>query len=135
MKSNSSNLNKIYKSQPALWRDDFEEYGFQWIDCNDNRHSIISFMRRESIQGTWLIVVANFTPENHSNYRIGVPANGYYEEILNTDGTIYGGSNKGNMGGKLTDNFCIHGYENSLNLCPPPLSVLVLKHQSSDIKS
>ena len=121
-------LNKLYKAQPALWRDDFEEYGFQWIDCNDNKNSVISFMRREKTSGEWLVIIANFTPQSHSNYRIGVPVSGYYEELLNTDSASYGGSNVGNMGGKVTDEWNIHGYDYSLDLSLPPLSVLVLKH-------
>ena len=87
-------------------------------------------MRREKENGEWLVIIANFTPENHSNYRIGVPNKGYYKEILNTDGERYGGSNMGNMGGKFTEENNIHGYTNSLELCLPPLSVLVLKHET-----
>ena len=121
-------LNTLYKAEPALWRDDFDQFGFQWIDCNDNRHSVISFMRRESSSGTWLVVVANFTPQSHSNYRVGVPLAGFYEEIFNTDAARYGGGNLGNMGGKPTDEWSIHGYENSLDLCLPPLSLLVFRH-------
>ena len=123
-------LNNLYKREPALWRNDFDEYGFQWIDCDDNKNSVISFMRREKTDGEWLVIVANFTPQNHSNYRIGVPVKGFYEEIFNTDASQYGGSNLGNMGGKSTDSYNIHSYENSIDLCLPPLSVLVLKHKS-----
>ncbi|WP_269605042.1 1,4-alpha-glucan branching protein GlgB [Prochlorococcus marinus] len=123
-------LNTLYKKEPALWRNDFDEYGFQWIDCDDNKNSVISFMRREKTDGEWLVIVANFTPQNHDNYRIGVPIDGFYEEIFNTDASQYGGSNIGNMGGKSTDSYNIHGYENSIDLCLPPLSVLVLKHKS-----
>ena len=121
-------LNVLYKAQPALWRDDFDQFGFQWIDCNDNRHSVISFMRRDSASGTWLVVVANFTPQSHANYRVGVPLEGFYEEIFNTDASKYGGSNLGNMGGKPTDACGIHGYEHSLDLCLPPLSLVVFQH-------
>ena len=123
-------LNSLYKREPALWRNDFDEYGFQWIDCDDKKNSVISFMRREKTDGEWLVIVANFTPQNHSNYRIGVPVKGFYEEIFNTDASQYGGSNLGNMGGKSTDSYNIHSYENSIDLCLPPLSVLVLKHKS-----
>ncbi len=125
-------LNSLYKKEPALWRNDFDEYGFQWIDCDDNKNSVISFMRREKTDGEWLVIVANFTPQNHSNYRIGVPVAGFYDEIFNTDSSQYGGSNLGNMGGKSTDKFNIHSYENSLDLCLPPLSVLVLKHKTKN---
>ena len=121
-------LNRLYKAEPALWRDDFDQFGFQWIDCNDNRHSVISFMRRESSSGSWLVVVANFTPQSHSHYRVGVPLAGFYEEIFNTDASQYGGSNMGNMGGKPTDEWGIHGYDNSLDLCLPPLSLLMFRH-------
>ncbi len=121
-------LNALYKNEPALWQDDFDQYGFQWIDCNDNRHSVISFMRRESTRGSWLVVVANFTPQSHSNYKVGVPMSGFYEEIFNTDAAKYGGSNLGNLGGKHTEEWGIHGYDNSLDLCLPPLSLMVFKH-------
>jgi 1,4-alpha-glucan branching enzyme len=120
-------LNEFYKNEPALWRDDCNQYGFQWIDCNDSRHSVISFMRRESTTGRWLVVVANFTPQPHSHYRIGVPLEGFYAEAFNSDSGRYGGSNLGNLGGKFSDTAPMHGYEHSLNLCLPPLCVLVLR--------
>jgi 1,4-alpha-glucan branching enzyme len=71
--------------------------------------------------------VANFTPQSHSHYRVGVPLEGFYEEVFNTDAARYGGSNLGNLGGKFTDEWSIHGYEHSLDLCLPPLSVLVFR--------
>ncbi|MGL6133549.1 MAG: 1,4-alpha-glucan branching enzyme, partial [Prochlorococcaceae cyanobacterium] len=123
-------LNTFYRSERALWGDDFSEYGFQWIDCNDSRHSVISFMRRESSSGRWVVVVANFTPQSHSHYRVGVPMEGFYEEAFNTDAERYGGSNLGNLGGKFSDAWAIHGYEHSLDLCLPPLSVLVLRRDA-----
>ncbi len=122
-------LNYLYKSEPALWKDDFDQFGFQWIDCNDSSQSIISFMRRESSTGKWLVIIANFTPQAHSSYRIGVPMEGFYEEIFNTDSERYGGSNLGNMGGKSSENWNIHGYQQSINLCLPPLSVLIFRHK------
>lgn len=120
-------LNVFYKSERALWGDDFDQFGFQWIDCNDNRHSVISFMRREATTGRWVVVVCNFTPQSHAHYRMGVPMEGYYAEVFNTDAERYGGSNLGNLGGKFSDAVGIHGYDQSLDLCLPPLSVLVLR--------
>jgi len=120
-------LNVFYKSERALWGDDFDQFGFQWIDCNDNRHSVISFMRREATTGRWVVVVCNFTPQSHAHYRMGVPMAGYYAEVFNTDAERYGGSNLGNLGGKFSDAVGIHGYDQSLDLCLPPLSVLVLR--------
>jgi len=127
-------LNVFYKSERALWGDDFSEYGFQWIDCNDTSNSVISFMRRESVGGSWLVVVANFTPQSHAHYRIGVPLQGFYSEVFNTDSSRYGGSNLGNLGGKFTDTWGIHGYENSLDLCLPPLTVLVFRHDPTRLR-
>jgi 1,4-alpha-glucan branching enzyme len=120
-------LNGFYKSESALWANDFDQFGFQWIDCNDESHSVISFMRRDAGSGRWVVVVANFTPQSHSHYRVGVPLEGYYEEAFNTDSSRYGGSNLGNLGGKFTEAWAMHSYENSLELCLPPLSVLVLR--------
>ena len=123
-------LNKLYKKEPSLWRNDFDPYGFQWIDCNDRSNSVISFMRREKDTNEWLIVVANFTPNLHDSYKIGVPINGFYEEIFNSDAKRYGGSNKGNMGGKETIAYNIHDYENAIDICLPPLSVCIFKHKN-----
>jgi len=121
-------LNKLYKSEPALWKNDFDPYGFQWIDCEDRSNSVISFMRRETNTNEWLVVVANFTPNLHETYKIGVPLKGFYKEIFNSDASRYGGSNQGNIGGKLTIDFNIHNYENALDLTLPPLSVSIFKY-------
>ena len=83
-------LNKLYKSEPALWRNDFDPYGFQWIDCDDRSNSVISFMRRETDTNEWLVIAANFTPNIHETYKIGVPLKGFYKEIFNSDASRYG---------------------------------------------
>ncbi len=120
-------LNQVYKSQPALYTRDFEEQGFEWIDCSDNRHSVVSFIRRDRNPNEFVVVVCNFTPQPHSHYRIGVPEKGFYNEIFNSDAREYGGSNMGNLGGKWTDDWSFHNLPYSLDLCLPPLSVLILK--------
>ena len=87
-------------------------------------------MRREATTGRWVLVVCNVTPQSHAHYRVGVPVEGYYAEVFNTDAERYGGSNLGNLGnlgGKFSDAVGIHGYDQSLDLCLPPLSVLVLR--------
>ena len=122
-----SDLNALYKSQPALYDRDFEEPGFDWIDCSDNNHSVVSFLRRSKNPNEFLVVVCNFTPQPHSHYRIGVPEEGYYSELFNSDANKYGGSNMGNMGGKWTDEWSFHNLPYSLDLCLPPLAVLVFK--------
>ncbi len=125
-------LNTIYKSEPALYENDFDEEGFQWIDCSDSRHSVAVFIRRGTISGDFVIVVCNFTPQPHSHYRIGVPEAGFYSEIFNSDSRDYGGSNMGNLGGKYTDQWFFHNYNNSIDLCLPPLGVLMLKLDNSE---
>ncbi len=122
-----ADLNTVYKSQPALYDRDFEEPGFEWIDCSDNRHSVVSFIRRSKDPNDFAIVVCNFTPQPHSHYRIGVPEAGFYTELFNSDARPYGGSNMGNLGGKWTDEWSFHNLPYSLDLCLPPLGVLILK--------
>jgi 1,4-alpha-glucan branching enzyme len=122
-----TDLNAVYKSQPALYDRDFEEPGFDWIDCSDNRHSVVSFIRRSKDPNDFAIVVCNFTPQPHSHYRIGVPEAGFYNELFNSDARPYGGSNMGNLGGKWTDEWSFHNLPYSLDLCLPPLAVLILK--------
>jgi 1,4-alpha-glucan branching enzyme len=121
-----SDINTLYKNEPALYELDFEEEGFQWIDCSDNRHSVVAFLRRAK-NGEFIVVVCNFTPQPHSHYRIGVPQGGFYTEIFNSDSREYGGSNMGNLGGKWTEKWFFHNYDDSLDLCLPPLGVLMLK--------
>ena len=120
-------LNSLYRNEPALYENDFEEEGFQWIDCSDTRHSVVSFIRRACNSGEFIITVCNFTPQPHSHYRIGVPEAGFYREIFNSDSRDFGGSNMGNLGGKMTDEWFFHNYNYSLDLCLPPLGVLMLK--------
>jgi 1,4-alpha-glucan branching enzyme len=122
-----ADLNTVYKSQPALYDRDFEEPGFEWIDCSDNRHSVVAFIRRSKDPNDFAIVVCNFTPQPHSHYRIGVPEAGFYTELFNSDARPYGGSNMGNLGGKWTEEWSFHNLPYSLDLCLPPLAVLILK--------
>ncbi|AFZ35358.1 1,4-alpha-glucan-branching enzyme [Stanieria cyanosphaera PCC 7437] len=122
-----SELNQVYKDQPALYTRDFEEPGFEWIDCSDNRHSVVSFIRRSKDPNDFLVVMCNFTPQPHSHYRIGVPEAGFYTEVFNSDAKKYGGSNMGNLGGKWTEEWSFHNLPYSLDLCLPPLGVLIFK--------
>lgn len=118
-------LNGLYRSQPALYTQDFQEAGFAWIDHHDSRHSVISFLRRSPEAEDFLMVVCNFTPQPHAHYRIGVPEPGFYRERFNSDSREYGGSNLGNLGGKWAEEWPFHSQPYSLDLCLPPLGVLV----------
>jgi 1,4-alpha-glucan branching enzyme len=128
-------INCLYRSEPALYTQDFAQDGFEWIDCSDNRHSVVSFIRRDKDSDDFIVVICNFTPQPHSHYRIGVPEAGFYTELFNSDARPYGGSNMGNLGGKWTDNWYLHSCPYSLDLCLPPLGVLMLKldrHKTSE---
>ncbi|MEM8673755.1 MAG: 1,4-alpha-glucan branching enzyme [Cyanobacteria bacterium P01_G01_bin.67] len=127
LKQYFAELNAVYKSEPALYSRDFEEEGFQWIDCSDNRHSVVAFIRRGKDPNEFIVAICNFTPQPHSHYRIGVPEKGFYTEIFNSDASKYGGSNMGNYGGKWTDDWSFHNQAYSLDLCLPPLGVLMFK--------
>ncbi|MBI5854228.1 MAG: 1,4-alpha-glucan branching protein GlgB [Nitrospirae bacterium] len=120
-------LNRLYRSEPALHQVDFTWAGFQWIDFSDELHSVIAFVRRAEDAGQFLICVCNLTPVPRSGYRIGVPAPGSYREVLNSDASCYGGSNMGNAGGVLSEPVGSHGFMQSIVLTLPPLAVLYLK--------
>jgi 1,4-alpha-glucan branching enzyme len=124
-------LNARYKAQPALSEVDFAHSGFEWLDFRDEEQSIISFIRK-SIDGlSTVIVVCNFTPIPREGYRIGVPEEGEYQELLNSDSVFYGGSNIGNRGQIFSEPLPIHGRPFSLSLTLPPLAVLYLKRKTN----
>lgn len=122
-------LNKIYRSEHALYELDFDWHGFEWIDFHDSENSIISFIRKAKNPDDFLVFVFNLTPVPRFNYRIGVPRGGFYKEILNSDSKYYWGSNLGNSGGVWAEKISAHERPFSLNLILPPLSVLILKPQ------
>jgi 1,4-alpha-glucan branching enzyme len=120
-------LNAFYKEEPALYERDFEQEGFQWIDCADNNNSVISFIRRAKDPNDFLVVVCNFTPQTHRHYRIGVPEEGHYAEAFNSDLSSFGGSDARNYGGVWTEDWGMHNMPFSVDLCLPPLGVVVMK--------
>ena len=121
-------LNSVYRSQPALYEVDFAYTGFEWIDFEDAGQSIISFERIDA-NGGRVVVVCNFTPVPRYSYRVGVSEDGTYQELLNSDATVYGGSNVGNNGKVFSEEIPQHGRKNSLSLILPPLSTLFLKKE------
>ena len=123
-----ADLNQLYRQRPALYQRDFSVEGFQWIDCEDRDQSILSFIRWSDDEH--VVCVFNFTPVPRHGNRIGVPENGDYGEILNTDSDHYGGSNQGNAGVLHADPEGRNGLPASVALTLPPLSALMLKKQS-----
>ena len=118
-------LNGLYRTLPALHAQDCEPEGFEWIDCNDAEHSVISYLRR-SADGQQALVVCNFTPVARENYRVGVPCGGRWRERLNSDAEAYGGSGVGNGGSVEALREEAHGRPCALSLTLPPLAILVL---------
>ena len=126
-------LNRLYRFETALHEDDFKPEGFQWIDFTDQDQSVISYLRHGESTRDIFAVALNFTPVPRANYRLGVPASGSWREVLNSDGTEYGGSGQGNLGGVQTNPIPMHGFFQSIVLTLPPLSVLILKHQGENL--
>lgn len=120
-------LNHLYLRERALWELDSRHEGFEWIDCNDAENSVIAFMRKSRDPEDFLVFVLNFTPVPRFGYRVGVPREGFYEEILNSDSELYFGSNLGNLGGVRTEAIPSHGRPFSLALTLPPLSCCIFK--------
>jgi 1,4-alpha-glucan branching enzyme len=119
-------LNRLHRDVAALHEQDFTPEGFSWIDCHDADHSTISFVRRAR-NGSFAVVVLNFTPVPRVNYRIGLPAGGGYSEVLNSDSAYYGGSNAGNAGGIEVQALPWMGLGFSAAITLPPLAALVLE--------
>jgi 1,4-alpha-glucan branching enzyme len=120
-------LNQTYKTEPALYELDFESSGFEWVDCSDVEQSIISFLRKGKNPKDIFLIVCNFTPVPRYNYKVGVPYNGYWEEVLNSDAIEYGGSGHGNFGGLYADSLPMHHRQYSIALTLPPLGILFFK--------
>jgi 1,4-alpha-glucan branching enzyme len=119
-------LNRVTRENPALHAQDFEPGGFEWIDANDSEQSTLSFLRHAPGASS-MALVFNFTPVPRHNFRIGVPADGFWEELVNTDAKEFGGSGQGNLGGVEAFPVASHGRALSLNLTLPPLAAVFLR--------
>ena len=123
-----TDLNRAYRETTALHELDVDPAGFEWIEGNDSRASVLAFLRRDR-DGRSVVVVCNFTPVVWQNYRIGVPEPGAWREFLNSDAAVYGGSGQGNLGGVESVPVPYHGRNHSLVITVPPLAVLFLRHE------
>ncbi len=122
-----ADLNKFYQSQPALYQLDFDAAGFEWIDCNDIEHSIVSLIRKGRSPDDIVLVVCNFTPETLFKYEIGVPLPGLWQEVLNSDDRKYYGSGQDNQPNLKATQKSTHGRPYSITLTLPPLAAVFLK--------
>jgi 1,4-alpha-glucan branching enzyme len=120
-------LNRFYRSEAALYQQDFCHDGFQWMDCNYAEKSVVSFVRRGYSPDDVLLVICNFTPVVRKNYLVGVPSGGVWHEVLNSDTKLYGGSGVGNFGAVEAGPVAANEMYHSLMLSLPPLAVLFFK--------
>ncbi len=122
-------LNALYRKETALHLKDCEESGFQWIEANDAENSVYAWLRKGKEKDPEIAVICNFTPVERTAYRLQLPAVGKWNEILNTDSSLYGGSGRGNMGQVVAKKGESHGIPAVAEIVLPPLSVIFLKHE------
>jgi 1,4-alpha-glucan branching enzyme len=123
-----TDLNNFYIKEPLFALNDFNPSSFEWIDYNDTKNSVISFLRILGDNNlTFILVCCNFTPVPRYNYRIGVPELGTWEEIFNSDAEVYGGSGHGNFGRINASKIRSHNYNYSISITLPPLGILFFK--------
>jgi 1,4-alpha-glucan branching enzyme len=120
-------LNGLYAGERALHELDFAPAGFSWIDCADFERSVVALLRRGTSDDDVVAAAFNFTPVPRYGYRIGVPREGIWREVANSDAAEYGGSGVGNLGGCRTNPEPAHGYSFSIELTLPPLAAVFLK--------
>jgi len=119
-------LNTVYRGERALHEVDHEPEGFEWVEGDDRERSVVAFLRH-SRDGETIVSVCNFTPVVRKDYRIGVSYGGSYREVLNTDASLYGGTDAGNGGSVEAEEEPAHGRPYSLSLTLPPLGAVFLK--------
>lgn len=122
------NLNNLYKTEPSLHYFNFDNPGFEWIDITDTDNCVISFLRKDD-SGSFMLVIANFTPVIRENYRTGAPSGGYWKQVLNTDDERFGGSNVFCVEGVQAEETASHGRNYSFLLTLPPLAIMYYKNE------
>ncbi len=122
-----SDLNGLYRDNRALHQYDEKHAGFEWVDDGDYAHNCLSFLRKSDDPKETVLVICNFSDNTRENYRVGVPYDGGWKEMFNSQSEYYQGWNIGNSGPLTAENIPMHGRENSISLTLPPLGVLYLK--------
>jgi 1,4-alpha-glucan branching enzyme len=123
-------LNRAYRSEPALWALDSDPAGFWWLEANDAANNIVAFCRGTRDAERVLVCICNLSPVPRHAYRVGLPRAGRWKELLNTDSTFYGGSDTGNWGGVEAEPEGWHEQPFSAHVTLPPLGVLWLVPES-----
>ena len=125
-------LNHLYRDMPALHARDAEPDGFRWIDADDAERSLFSWLRFDGEGGPPVAVIVNMTPVPREAIRLGLPRNGTWREVLNTDAACYGGSGAGNMGRVVAEKVPMHGFPASASLFLPALATIWLVAEGSE---
>ena len=126
-------LNRLHRELPALHRHDFDSSGFDWVDLHDAERCVLSFLRKGDTPGDQVLAVCNFTPVPRPAYRVGVPLQGRWTEILNSDAAHYGGSGVGNLGGLNATTVACHQFEHSLLVSLPPLAIVCFRPEVAGV--
>jgi 1,4-alpha-glucan branching enzyme len=127
-----ADLNGMYRRERSLFRRDFQPGGFEWVDCSDWEHSVVSLLRHGEDGDPDVMAAFNFTPVPRHNYRIGVPVGGAWSEIANSDAPLYGGSGQGNLGAVHAAPVSVHGRPFTLNVVLPPLGAVFFRAPGGD---
>lgn len=125
MKDYVKALNHLYRTQPALYRMDYEPEGFEWINCTYNDENIVIFERKTEKPEETLLFVCNFAPVEHEKFRLGVPFAGKYKEILNSDAKQFGGSGMTNPRVKMSKKEEWDTRKNSIAINLAPMSTVI----------
>ena len=120
-------LNKLYKTEPALYELDNSPEGFEWINCNSANKSLLSFMRKGKKEEDTLVVICNFTPIEHKAYKLATPSGGKWQEIFSSDNAKFGGEGRNNKTAKQAKKESCDGQEHYISVVVPPLSITVFK--------
>jgi len=120
-------LNRLYRSEPALHQGDCEPFGFEWIEADNAEQSITAFLRKGRSAADVMLVVLNYTPVVRQNYRIGLPVGGMWREVFNSDAKTYWGSGQGNLGQIEASPLPHYRWPRSITLTLPPLAGIILK--------
>lgn len=121
-------LNRTYRENPALHVNDARAEGFVWLESNDAANSVYAWVRKGREGDPMVVAIVNMTPVER-RYRVGLPAGENWAELLNTDSEIYGGGNRGNLGGVAAEAMPWHGQAKSALVTLPPLAAVYLKQQ------
>ena len=122
-------LNKLYASEPALSETDFNPQCFRWLSCHDADANLVSYLRSSADEHTLFAIVGHFGGATR-DYRVGVPRQGFWREVLNSNSEYYGGTGMGNDGGRTTEDVARDGFSQSINVALPPLTTAIFKWQA-----